>query len=99
MPSSTWGAGAAACCTGAAGFAGAAGLETAAFAAAFFLPRPSKILPSSVMIAISSTRIKNTSTIPVKVTTTSKPKSMVFPPVSQRFAAGAGTCRENTIWE
>ena len=35
MPSSTWGAGAAACCTGAAGFAGAAGLEAAAFAAAF----------------------------------------------------------------
>jgi len=24
---------------------------------------------------------------------------MVFPPVSQRFAAGAGTGRKNTIWK
>ena len=43
----------------------------AALAAAFLPFMASKILPSSVMMAISRTRIRNTSTIPVMVTITS----------------------------
>ena len=50
----------------------------ASLAAFFFAFIESKILPSSVMMSISRTRMANTSTIPVMVITTSEPRFMVF---------------------